>query len=117
MTGEEFTRIVGPILRERKIQKKDFCKAVGVSANMWANYEKRGVEPGHSVIINTEKFLNIRFAEHEIESPPTFTGSGDNYSQLELIRLLPQLTLEEYSQILTYARKQVADRKSKDTQE
>lgn len=117
MDGKTFTDVVRPILVERKIKKGTFCKAVGVSPNMWANWE-RGSEPRLSVVLAAGEFLGISFSDIiENKNPAPDLRGEESYSQLELIKLLPELTLDEYSRILAYAKERVADRKSQDAQE
>lgn len=64
MTGQRFIEIVNPILEQRGMKKGDFCRAIGVSPNMYGNYAK-GSTPRYSVIEATEKCLGIRFADYE----------------------------------------------------
>lgn len=64
MTGQRFIEIVDPILEQRGIKRGTFCKAIGVSPNMYSNYRK-GAKPGYDVIEATEKYLGIRFADYE----------------------------------------------------
>ena len=64
MTGPRFIEIVNPILGQRGMKKGDFCRAIGVSPNMYGNYAK-GTTPRYSVIEATEKCLGIRFADYE----------------------------------------------------
>lgn len=64
MTGQRFIEIVNPILEQRGIKKGAFCKAIGVSPNMYGNY-RNGAKPGYEVIEATEKYLGIRFSDYE----------------------------------------------------
>ena len=64
MTGQRFIEIVNPILEQRGIKKGAFCKAIGVSPNMYGNY-RNGTKPGYEVIEATEKCLGIRFSDYE----------------------------------------------------
>lgn len=64
MTGPRFIEIVNPILEQKGIKKGAFCKAIGVSANMYSNY-RNGAMPSYSVIEATEKYLGIRFTDFE----------------------------------------------------
>ena len=94
MDGKKFTEVVEPILKERGILKGDFCRAIGVSPNMWSNW-KTGSSPGYSRIIATEKYLNIRFAdfEEQNEEVPQFENT-------ELVDLLTTLRDREDMRML-----------------
>ena len=92
MTGQRFIEIVDPILEQRGMKKGDFCRAIGVSPNMYGNYAK-GSTPRYSVIEATEKCLGIRFADYEkCEEEVEETG--------ELTELLEELRNREDMRML-----------------
>lgn len=64
MTGQKYIEVVDPIRRQKGWSKGDFCRMVGVSANMYGKYAN-GTTPSYSVIEATEKLLGIRFSDHE----------------------------------------------------
>lgn len=78
MTGQRFIEIVNPIIEQRGIKKGAFCKAIGVSPNMYGNY-RNGTKPGYEVIEATEKYLGIRFADYE---EPEKTVDDDELNEL-----------------------------------
>ena len=91
MTGQRFIEIVDPILEQRGIKRGTFCKAIGVSPNMYSNYRK-GAKPGYEVIEAAEKFLGIRFANYE---KPEEVEQAD-----ELTELLEELRNREDMRML-----------------
>jgi transcriptional regulator with XRE-family HTH domain len=91
MTGQRFIEIVNPILEQRGMKKGDFCRAIGVSPNMYGNYAK-GSTPRYSVIEATEKCLGIRFADYE--------KSEETPNDEELNELLEELRNREDMRML-----------------
>jgi transcriptional regulator with XRE-family HTH domain len=78
MTGQRFIEIVNPILEQRGIKKGAFCKAIGVSPNMYGNY-RNGTVPSYAVIEATEKYLGIRFSDYE---KPEETPNDEELNEL-----------------------------------
>lgn len=91
MTGQRFIEIVNPILEQRGIKKGAFCKAIGVSPNMYGNY-RNGTKPGYEVIEATEKYLGIRISDYE--------KSEETPNDEELKELLEELRNREDMRML-----------------
>ena len=91
MTGKRFIEIVNPILEQRGIKRGAFCKAIGVSPNMYGNY-RNGSVPSYAVIEATEKCLGIRFSDYE--------KSEETPNDEELNELLEELRNRENMRML-----------------
>jgi len=83
VTGQRYIEIVDPIREQKGIKKGAFCKAIGVSPNMYGNY-RNGTKPGYEVIEATEKVLGIRFADYE--EPEKAVGEEELNELLEELR-------------------------------
>jgi transcriptional regulator with XRE-family HTH domain len=90
MTGQRYIEIVDPIREQRGIKKGAFCKAIGVSPNMYGNY-RNGTVPSYAVIEATEKFLGIRFSDYEEDKKPSEDEELAEY--LEYLRTRPEMRM------------------------
>ena len=90
MTGQRYIEIVDPIREQRGIKKGAFCKAIGVSPNMYGNY-RNGTVPSYAVIEATEKFLGIRFSDYEEPEKPSEDEELAEY--LEYLRTRPEMRM------------------------
>lgn len=90
MTGQRYIEIVDPIREQRGIKKGAFCKAIGVSPNMYGNY-RNGTVPSYAVIEATEKFLGIRFSDYEEAEKSNEDEELAEY--LEYLRTRPEMRM------------------------
>lgn len=130
MDGSTVVKLVEEALKEKKISKADFYKAVGISSATFSQWRNRLYSPSAANIKKIEDFLKIKFeysvsADSEKGDKKAAVQKDSGYMQddedtEEYIRLISQLSPDGRRGAIIDLRKRLAHellQGSEDTQE